>query len=575
MANEFWDFVRGNIIGKDAIIDTPFGRKALLYADHTASGRSVRFIEDYLCQLYSRYGNTHTDDDFTGNFSTTVLEMSLEKIKKLLNAGEHHKIIMVGNGATGAIQRLQQILGVYLPPAYLARVRDALQSYPDSGAAGGVEEWILSRRPVVFVGPYEHHSNEVTWRECYAEVVEIGLTDDGLIDLTDLEEKLARPEYAGRQRVGSFSAASNVSGVRSDVFSIARLLHRYQALAFFDFAALAPYARIDVNHDAESYFDAVFFSPHKLIGGPGTSGVLVFHDKIYRTDLPPTHGGGGTVDFVNRSQQHYLASIEGREMAGTPGIPQVWKTALVMELKEKMGPEEIEEREHEIVMHAYSKISAHPNVEVIGTARPENRIGILSFLVKDGTSYLHPRFVARILNDLFGIQSRGGCSCAGPYGHRLLAIGDERSEYYRQLIVQGKCGVKPGWTRITLHFLLTDEELDYLCDAVLFVATEGKYFLPLYRFDIYTGSWHHVDWANKKIGFGIDAAVDSERDNAHTQADAAEAARLRSESFSRARELAAELRERYSDADIQTLRESPFPFEYYDKKQPEQTGTHR
>jgi len=548
------------------VISTPFGRRALLYADYTASGRSVRFIEDYLCSLLPFYGNTHTDDDFTGNFSTHALETAMRRIKQLLHAGPHHKLIAVGSGATGAIERLQQILGVYLPPATHARFRALLDGLPTGAAALG--ETFVRGRPVVFVGPYEHHSNEVTWRECFAEVVEIGLTPDGLIDLADLEEMLERPDYAGRQKLGSFSAASNVSGVRSDVYAIARILHHHGALAFFDFAALAPYAPIDINRDAESYFDAIFFSPHKLLGGPGSSGILVISDAIYRSDLPPSHGGGGTVDFVNQSQQHYLADIEGREMAGTPGILQVWKAALALELKEMMGPGAIEERERVLVQRAYSRIASHRNVEIIGTAAPENRIGILSFLIRDGGSYLHPRFVARLLNDLFGIQSRGGCSCAGPYGHRVLSIGDDRSEQYRQLILQGKCGIKPGWTRITLHFLLTDEELDFLCDAILFVAEEGRYFLPLYAFDLYTGSWRHVSSPKEEPAFGLDEALQHGAKEAAVKLSDGEIALMRRESLAEARAAVELLKAKYSEQDIRTLKESPFPFEYYESTLP-------
>jgi len=481
----------------------------------------------------------------------------------MVNAGEHHKLILTGSGATGAIERLQQILGVYLPPATRDRFRSLLERRTDKSTAKQMIESFDEQRPVVFVGPYEHHSNEVTWRECFAEVVEIGLTPDGLIDLNNLEQELSRAEYEGRQKIGSFSAASNVSGVRSDVYAIARILHRHDALAFFDFAALAPYVRIDVNHDEESYFDAVVFSPHKFLGGPGSSGVLIFHDRIYRTDLPPTHGGGGTVDFVSQSHQHYLTNIEGREMAGTPGIPQVWKVALAMELKEKLGPTLIEQRERELVLRAYSRVAAHPNVEIIGTASAENRIGILSFLIRDRSSYLHPRFVARLLNDLFGIQTRGG-SCAGPYGHRLLSIGDERSEQYRRLILQGKCGVKPGWTRMTLHFLLLDEELDFLCDAVLFVAEHGRYFLPLYSFEIATGSWKHVAWQQVKPHFGLETALADERPRVTRPSSQQRQTAMREDSMAEAHRHAAELRAKYSEADIRTLQESPFPFEYYE-----------
>src|SRR5208337_2281094 len=303
-----------------------------------------------------------------------------------------------------------QILGIYLPPAG----RDFFQARDQKN------------RPVVFVGPYEHHSNEVSWRECYAEVVEIELTGDGLLDLDDLREKAGSARYAGRRKIGAFSAASNVSGVTTPVYEVARILHDNGDLAFFDFAAAAPYVRMDMRRDARSTFDALYFSPHKFLGGPGSCGVLIFHEDIYRADLPPTVGAGGTVDFVGFEGQAYSTDIEVREKAGTPGILQTLRAALAMELKEMLGPERIAAHESELACRAHAALCAHPGIDLIGGVGPENRLPIFSFNVRVGSSWLHPRFVTTLLNDLFGIQSRAGCSCAAPYGHRMLHIDEHK-----------------------------------------------------------------------------------------------------------------------------------------------------
>ena len=248
---------------------------------------------------------------------------------------------------------------------------------------------------MVLVGPYEHHSNEVSWRECYAQVVEIELTADGLLDLDDLRAKVSSPAYAGRRKIGAFSAVSNVSGVTTPVHEVARILHENGALAFFD---------------------ALYFSPHKFLGGPGSCGVLVFHQRIYRADLPPTVGAGGTVDYVGPDGQAYSTDIEVRERAGTPPILQTLRAALAMELKERLGPDRIAQREAELARRAHAALSAHPAIELMGGVGPEKRLPIFSFNIRVGSSWLHPRFVTTLLNDLFGIQSRAGCSCAGTSG---------------------------------------------------------------------------------------------------------------------------------------------------------------
>ncbi|MCK7525706.1 MAG: aminotransferase class V-fold PLP-dependent enzyme [Ignavibacteriales bacterium] len=316
--------------------------------------------------------------------------------------------------------------------------------------AADLERFIGSRRPVVFIGPYEHHSNELTWREGLCTVVVVRLGRDGGIDLAHLEELLRDPRYLGRMRIGSFSAASNVTGLISPVRELAAMLHRHGAMACFDYAASAPYVRIDMNPPPgpageDARLDAVFISPHKFLGGPGSSGILVFNERIYRKDLAPSTSGGGTVAYVSRRGHDFFDDVEEREKAGTPGVLQTVKAALTFMVKEAVSVETIEGREQELLRRAFAKWRAHPRLEIMGDPDPARRIGVVSFNVRgEGGRYLHPKFVTVLLNDLFGIQSRAGCSCAGPYGHELLGIDETTSERYRAAIRQGFAGSSPA-----------------------------------------------------------------------------------------------------------------------------------
>ena len=485
--------LRAQTLGADAPIRTPFGERLLVYADYTASGRCLGFVEDYCCGLATLYGNSHTEDSLTGHSMTHLLHEAEAAIKRALNAGPHGKVICCGNGSTGAIHKLQEILGVAIPPATLHFLRNSLGEEAVDAAR--------EMQPVVFVGPYEHHSNEVTWREGMVTVVEVELDAEGALDLAHLDRLLQDPKYEGRKLMGSFSAASNVTGLKSPVHEIARLLRGRGAIALFDYAASAPYVPIDMNPpgDPEGKLDAVFFSPHKFIGGPGSSGVLVFDEALYPKHLPPTVGGGGTVDYVGPQGHDFTADIEAREKAGTPGIFQVVRAALALEIKRELGIETIRKREHELLDHALSRWTNHERIEILGPTNPSKRIGIVSFNIADGEGgYLHPKLVTTLLNDLFGIQSRAGCSCAGPYGHRLLAIDEETSERYRSIIRKGHHGVKPGWCRVGLHYTMDDAEVAYVTDAVEFVADLGSCFIPLYNFDVETGYWTH-----KEVGMDL------------------------------------------------------------------------
>jgi selenocysteine lyase/cysteine desulfurase len=499
------DFLRQQIVGVDSTFETPFGERLMVYCDYTASGRCLRFVESYLQSLQRVYANTHTEDDITGRSMSQLLHEAEQAIKDSVNAGPAGRIIACGTGATGAIDKLQQIIGVTLAPATRRNLGDLLDA-----------EAVNSTQPVVFIGPYEHHSNELSWRQSIATTVQVRLDATGQIDLGHLEELLQDPRYAERKLIGSFSAASNVTGIRSDVRAITALLHRYGAIACFDYAACAPYVDIDMNpapkyEGEDPSIDAIFISPHKFLGGPGSSGVLVFNERIYDRTLPPSVSAGGTVDYVGMTDQDFIRHIEEREKAGTPGVLQTLKAGLVFQVKDAVGTDVIHAREHEYARRALHSWGENDRIEVLGNPDPDSRVGIISFNIRDaGGRYLHHKFLTVLLNDLFGIQSRAGCSCAGPYGHRLLHIDEVTSEKYREAVRQGHCGLKPGWCRVGLHWVMDDAEANYVIEAVHFLAREGHHFLGLYEFDLATGTWAHKYAVGKLPKFSLEAALNNE-----------------------------------------------------------------
>lgn len=483
---------RDAMISGKGVINTPFGLRPLVYADYAASGRGDRRIEAQLAQIQALYANPHTDDSATGRSATAWLKRSETMIKQALHAGPDDVVLACGSGATGAIERLQQILGVYEAPATRAAHEKALIAALGADAASELVDRMKAQAPVVFVGPYEHHSNELTWRESRAQVVRIGLTADGAIDLSELEAELQRSEYSGRQKIGAFSAASNVTGMKTDVPGLARLLHAHDAILCLDCAASAPYLPIDMNPtDApQDAPDAVYFSPHKFIGGPGACGVLVFKAHLYRQDLAPSFSGGGTVTYVTPTDHDFISDIAARERAGTPGVLQMARAALALNLIGQVGYTVIEAREQTALRMAFESWQEDPAIEILGSSEVERRIGIVAFNIKseDG-DILHPRYVATLLNDLFGIQVRAGCSCAGPYAHALLDLDEARTQECREAVLSGYAGMRPGWCRLSLHWVMSQEEVEYIIQAVKFVAAYGLRFLALYRFDVATGGW--------------------------------------------------------------------------------------
>lgn len=498
--------IRECVIGDDRLMDGPYGKKPVTYADYTASGRSLSFIEDFIRdEVLPRYANTHTESSGTGLQTTRLREDARDTIRRAVNGDDDTMVIFTGSGSTGAIDKLVGILGL--------RISNELDKNYDLDSRIPKEQ-----RPVVFIGPYEHHSNELPWRESIADVVTIHEDADGHIDQAQLEAELKL--YADRPlKIGSFSAASNVTGIISDTHTITRLLHENGALAFWDFAASAPYVDIEFNRRGGEPIerkDAIFISPHKFIGGPGTPGVLVVDRQLLRNAVPYVVGGG-TVSYVNADKHRYLSNPEHREEAGTPATIESIRAGLVFQLKDAVGVETIHELEKDFLRRAIAAWSAHPSIEVLGHPEAE-RLSIVSFVVKrpDGR-YLHHNAVVAMLNDVFGIQSRGGCSCAGPYGHRLLGIDAQRSMELDAEIQKGCEGIKPGWVRVNFNYFLSEEVFRYIVEAVTLIADHGHKLLPDYRFDPDSGLWRHRNGPTEPplrfagLNYGEDGRLNFER----------------------------------------------------------------
>lgn len=467
---QYFQQFRKNIIGIEQEFESPFGRKKIIYTDWTASGRLYRPIEEKLMNAFGPFvANTHTETTVSGTAMTKAYHHARNIIKQHVNANQNDVLITDGTGMTGVVNKFQRILGIKVPE----NLKDFI-AIP------------IEKKPVVFISHMEHHSNQTSWLETIADVEVIPSTEDGLFSLENL--KVLLEKYKERTlKIASITSCSNVTGIRTPYHEAAKMMHQHNGVCFVDFACSGPYVSIDMHpEDEEAYLDAIFFSPHKFLGGPGTSGVLVFNKKLYN-NMVPDCPGGGTVSWTNPWGEHkYIDNIEDREDGGTPGFLQVIKTALAIQLKDEMGIDNILKREHEIVEYVFDSLQNVPNIKILAGQHQE-RLGVISFFIDD----LHFNLGVKLLNDRFGIQTRGGCSCAGTYGHFLLHVDQETSHKLVNEISLGDLIRKPGWIRMSIHPTTTSAEIEYVCNAIKSLAENHKEWALEYRYDSETNEFIH------------------------------------------------------------------------------------
>jgi selenocysteine lyase/cysteine desulfurase len=465
-----FDQFRKEIVGIDSSFETPYGKMPLIYADWIASGRLYNPIEDKVKNQFGpMVGNTHSEASETGRTMTIAYQQAHKLIKKHVHANDDDVILTTGFGMTSALAKFQRILGIKLP--------ERLSSYcnlPDE------------ERPVVFLTHMEHHSNQTPWLESLCDVVVMEPDENLYIDPQKLRAEIEK--YADRKtKIGSFSACSNVTGIITPYHELAEIMHEYGGYCFVDFAASAPYVDMDM-HPAKpgQKLDAIFFSPHKFLGGPGSSGVLIFSKKLYKNRIPD-HPGGGTVLWTNPWGEHsYFDDIEIREDGGTPGFLQAIRTALSIQLKEKMNVKKIHDREQQLIARAFSGLRAIEGLSILAD-NDLKRIGVFSFYIAG----IHHNLIVKLLNDRFGIQVRGGCSCAGTYGHFLLNVDFDTSHRITEQINRGDLSEKPGWVRMSVHPTMTNDELDKIIEAIRQVSIHAPSWIEDYEYALEMNEFFH------------------------------------------------------------------------------------
>ncbi|HSQ46942.1 MAG TPA: aminotransferase class V-fold PLP-dependent enzyme [Lutibacter sp.] len=461
---------RKHIIGVDQTFESPYGQKKIIYTDWTASGRLYRPIEEKLLNDFGPFvANTHTETSITGSAMTMAYHKARSIIKAHVNASKEDVLITSGTGMTGVVNKFQRILGL--------RVSENIKKYAAIPA---------DLKPIVFITHMEHHSNQTSWLETIADVEIIPCQESGLICFDSFEKLLI--QHKDRPiKIASVTACSNVTGIVTDYHKIAKMIHSYGGLCFVDFACSAPYVEINMHpNDEESYLDAIFFSPHKFLGGPGSLGVLIFNKKLYK-NMVPDNPGGGTVNYTNPWGNHdYIDDIETREDGGTPGFLQTIKIALAIQLKEKMGVKNILAREHELIDMVFAKLTKIPNLQLLA-GQHKDRLGVFSFFIENA----HFNLVVKLLNDRFGVQTRGGCSCAGTYGHFLLHVDQQTSKNIEEKISEGCLVERPGWIRMSIHPTITNEEILYVCESIKQVAENIEEWRNDYQYDAIKNEFTH------------------------------------------------------------------------------------
>lgn len=468
---EYFRTFKENTIGSDFTFIGPYGEKRIIYADWIASGRLYKPIEIKMMEsFYPLVGNTHSESSVTGTTMTLAYHEAHEIIKKHCNAGKDDVIITAGSGMTGMICKFQRLLGLKVPE----QLKDYIQ-LPEE------------LRPLVITTHMEHHSNQTTWLETIADVIVLAPDSDGLVDLNDLDTELNKHKNR-KLKIGAFTACSNVTGIETPYFEMAKIMHQHGGYCFVDFACSAPYADIDMHPTDElKKLDAIFFSPHKFLGGPGSAGVMIFDSQLYKNKVPD-QPGGGTVDWTNPWGQHkFVSNIEAREDGGTPAFLQAIRAALCIRLKEEMGVSYIRKREEELIEIVFKEFPTLQGLHILAD-NVQNRLGAISFYVDN----IHYNLIVKLLNDRFGIQVRGGCSCAGTYGHYLLHVDPILSKRITDKIDMGDLSEKPGWVRMSLHPTMTNEEVYLIIDAIREIVKNINEWKNDYRYDAAKNEFYHI-----------------------------------------------------------------------------------
>ena len=481
---KYFSSFRRNVVGYEQYFGSPFGRKQIIYADWTASGRAYRPIEECIQKdIMPFVANTHTEATITGTLMSRAYEEAKIIIKNHVNANSDDALIFCGSGMTGAVNKLQRILGMRMP--------ERIVEYVKKG--GFLLDEVL--RPIVFVTHMEHHSNQITWLETIADVEIIRSGENGNVDLAHFRNLLEQFRHR-KNKIAAITACSNVTGIQTPYHEIAKMIHEYEGLCFVDFACSAPYIDINMHPGEEgAHLDAIYFSPHKFLGGPGTPGVLIFNKKVYKNTIPD-QPGGGTILYSNPWKVHeYITNIEQREDGGTPPILQGIKAAMCVRLKEAMGVENMRMREEEILNIIFDRFSGMENVEIL-EGRIKKRLGVISFIINGA----HYNLITKILNDRFGIQARGGCSCAGTYGHILLHVDAARSYEILNSIRAKEMQYKPGWIRISVHPIMTNAEIDFMMDAIKLTALHFREWEKDYTYDPKSNEYTFKEFEVKEFG---------------------------------------------------------------------------
>jgi len=463
---------RQNVIGINQTYSTPYGEKKIIYNDWIAGGRLYGPIEKKMTETFGPFvANTHTETNETGTLMTYAYHHAREIIKKHVNAGPDDVLLFGGNGMTGVVNKLQRILDLKVNQRLFDRSKLKEED-----------------KPVVFVTHMEHHSNHTSWYETVADVVILQPNKELLVNPDELRKEIIK--YKNRQlKIGAFTAASNVTGIASPYYELGKIMHEHGGLCFVDFAAAAPYVDINMHpEDPLMKLDAIYFSPHKFLGGPGSSGVIVFDSALYN-HAAPDQPGGGTVDWTNRwGEYKYMDDIELREDGGTPGFLQSIRAALAIELKEEMGTAQIKKREEKLIKASFEGLQKIPGIKILAD-NVTDRIGVISF----NHDEIHYNLIVKLLSDRYGIQVRGGCVCAGTYGHFLLNVSHEESLAIAKKIEAGDLSTKPGWVRWSLHPITTDKEVEYFLHAVEGIVKNAAIWRKDYHYDKKVNEYYHKD----------------------------------------------------------------------------------